>query len=160
MRCNDFTQHMHTSKTLACYSNLSYRITRMNIKQKISFFIAAAVMIGGIVFTIAPEVTAQGADEKCPETSIIEVDCNSGDSTQDSGVWQLLVMALNILTAGVGIAAVGGIVWGSVIYASAQGNADQVKKAKEIIKNVVIGIVSYAGMYLIINFLIPGGLFT
>lgn len=131
----------------------------MNIKQKISFFIATAIMISGIAFTIAPEAAAQGTDE-CPETSIIEVDCNPGGDTQESGVWQLLVMALNILTAGVGIAAVGGIVWGSVIYASAQGNADQVKKAKEIIKNVVIGIVSYAGMYLIINFLIPGGLFT
>ena len=89
--------------------------------------------------------------------------CNNrvapNNSVERSGVWGLLVMAIKILTAGVGILAVAGIVYGSVLYASAGGSPEQVKKAMGIISNVVIGIVAYALMYALLNFLIPGGLF-
>lgn len=78
---------------------------------------------------------------------------------ESSGVWGLLLMVINILTAGVGIAAVAGIVYGSILYTSAGGSPEQVKKAMGIISNVIIGIVAYALMYALLNFLIPGGLF-
>ena len=80
-------------------------------------------------------------------------------SIEESGVWGLLLIVINILTAGIGILAVAGIVYGSVLYASAGGSPEQVKKAMGIISNVVIGIVAYALMYALLNFLIPGGLF-
>ncbi len=63
----------------------------------------------------------------------------------------------NILTAGIGIAAVAGIVYGSVLYSSAGGNPDGIKKAKEIIQNVILGLLAYALMYAVLNWLIPGG---
>lgn len=126
----------------------------MKIKQTINR-IALALLAVAAVFSPTAMVQAQ-ANENCAETSVIMVNCED----DDSGVWQLLIITLNILTAGVGIAAVGGIVWGALKYASAKENADQVKQAKDIIKNVVIGILLYAGMYLMINFLIPGGLFS
>jgi len=81
-------------------------------------------------------------------------------SVEDSGVWGLLLIAINILTAGIGVAAVAGIVYGSVLYTSAGGSPEQVKKAMGIISNVAIGIVAYALMYALLNFIIPGGLFT
>lgn len=77
-----------------------------------------------------------------------------------NGVWGLLLLAINILTAGVGIAAIGGIVYGSILYTSAGGSPEQVKKAVGIITNVVIGIVAYALMFGLLNFLIPGGVFN
>ena len=77
-----------------------------------------------------------------------------------SGVWGLLLVAINILTAGIGIAAIGGIVYGSILYTSAGGSPEQVKKAMGIITNVVIGIIAYALMFSLLNFLIPGGLFN
>lgn len=127
--------------------------------MKQTLLVLGAMFMVGAVAGIATPALAQ--DDGCAgaDTSIIKCDV-SGDSAQDSGVWYLLVLVLNILTAGVGIAAVGGIVWGALKYASAKENADQVKEAKNIIKNVVIGILLYAGMYLFINFLVPGGLFT
>ncbi|MNH46494.1 hypothetical protein D3C72_2301490 [compost metagenome] len=64
------------------------------------------------------------------------------------------------MTAGVGILAVGGIVYGSILYTSAGGSSEQTKKAMGIITNVVIGLIAYALMYAITNFLIPGGLFS
>jgi hypothetical protein len=81
-------------------------------------------------------------------------------SVEHSGVWGLLLMVINILTAGVGIVAVAGIIYGSVMYTSAGGNPENVKKARGIITNVVIGIIAYAFMFTILNFITPGGLFN
>lgn len=96
------------------------------------------------------------------QTSIIS--CNEkggGDaSVEQTGLWGILKLVINILTAGVGILAVGGIVYGSILYTSAGGSSEQTKKAMGIITNVVIGLVAYALMYAITNFLIPGGLFS
>lgn len=90
---------------------------------------------------------------KCADKSAPKQD------VQDSGIWGLLLMVINIMTAGVGILAIAGVVWGSIQYTSAGGSAEQIKKAKDTITNVVIGIVAYALMYALLNFLIPGGLF-
>lgn len=125
----------------------------MKITQTLLVFVAATALL----LVPASPVFAQ----ECAgvETAIIECP-EEGSSTQQTGVWYLLIIALNILTAGVGIAAVGGMVYAAILYASARQQADQVKKAKDIMLNIVIGLVAYAGMYLIINFLVPGGLFT
>lgn len=78
----------------------------------------------------------------------------------DNAIYDILILIINILTAGVGIAAVGGIVYASIIYATAMGSAEKVVKAKDMIINVIIGIVAYALMYALLNFIIPGGLFN
>jgi len=77
-----------------------------------------------------------------------------------TGIWYLLVIAINILTAGIGVVAVGGLVYGSILYASAGGGPEQVKKAKTIITDIAIGLVAYAFMYAFLNFIVPGGLFS
>ena len=70
------------------------------------------------------------------------------------------MIVLNIMTAGIGILAVGGIVYGGILYASAGDKAEQTKKAIGVITNVVIGIAAYGLMYVLLNFLIPGGVFN
>lgn len=79
---------------------------------------------------------------------------------QDTGVWGLLLLVINIMTAGIGILAVVGIVYGSILYTSAGDSAEKINKARDVIRNVIIGIVAYALMYAGLNFIIPGGLFT
>ena len=83
-----------------------------------------------------------------------------GGDVKNSGAWGLLVMAIQIMTAGVGVLAVGGIVYGAVLYVSAADSAEQVKKARTIITNVIIGLIAYGLMYALLNYLIPGGLFS
>lgn len=78
---------------------------------------------------------------------------------EGSSVWMLLVMAINILAAGVGVVAVGAIAYAGFLYSTAQGSAEQTKKALEIIRNAAIGLLLFAGMFAIVNFLVPGGLF-
>ena len=60
----------------------------------------------------------------------------------------------------VGVLAVGGIVYGAVLYSSAGSSPEQIKKAREIITNVIIGLILYGLMYALVNFLIPGGFLT
>ena len=129
----------------------------MNIKQKIVGF---ALLIGSfIAFTPAP--TAMAATCGGVQTAIIECSQTSqGPDAKNSGVWGVLIIVLNILTACVGIAAVGGIVYASILYASAADSTEQTKKAIEMIRNTVLGIIVYGLMYLLLNYLIPGGIFT
>lgn len=82
------------------------------------------------------------------------------DAVSSSGIWGVLLFALKVMTAGVGVLAVLGVVWAAVLYTTADDRADQVKKAKDMIWNVVIGVVAFGLMYALLNFLIPGGIFT
>lgn len=129
----------------------------MNIKQKL-LYILIAIGIVSAGWLASP--TAQAA--KCAGVNTSIISCKDGDNkkVEDSGVWSLLLLTLNIMTAGIGILAVGGIVYGSVLYTSAGDKAEQTKKAIGIITNVVIGIIAYGLMYLVLNFLIPGGIFS
>jgi hypothetical protein len=82
------------------------------------------------------------------------------DTVSSSGIWGVLLFVLKIMTAGVGVLAVLGVVWAAVLYTTADDRADQVKKAKDMIWNVVFGLIAFGLMYALLNFLIPGGIFT
>lgn len=144
-------------ETLVSNIILSYFYRRMNIKQKLT--LTTFLLSGGLAFLslTAPIAAADCAGVK---TSIINCSQPGGDNIQDTGVWGVLMIALNFMTAGVGFIGVGGIVYASILYASAGDNANQVQEAKDIIKNVIIGLIAFAGMYILLNFLIPGGIFT
>lgn len=130
----------------------------MKLKQKINIAFVSLVSI----FAIASfPLTANAATCGGTDTSIISCpQDNKGDKLEDNGVWGLLLLVLNIMTAGVGIVAVGGIVYGSILYTSAGDSSEKVKKAISVIMNVVIGIVAYVAMYAVLQFLIPGGIFS
>ena len=105
------------------------------------------------------------ADVKCcggVETTFLSCDSTGGQSgdIENSAVWQVLIIAFNIVTGVVGIAAVGGLVWGAIMYSTAQDNASQVQQAVGVIRNVVIGVVMYVAMFSILQYLIPGGIFN
>ena len=89
------------------------------------------------------------------ETSIIACSEDGGNA-----IWSILEIAVNVLAGLIGIVAVGGLVYGAVLYSSAGDNASQVTKSKTTITNVVVGLVLFAGMYSFIQFLIPGGVFS
>lgn len=140
----------------------------MNIKQTIKQFTIGALIIVGLTVanvatpTFVSAAPCDPATTSCcggVQTAIIQCKQTGGGTTEDTGLWGVLLLAINILTAGVGVAAIGGIVYGSILYTSAGGSPEQVKKAIGIITNVVIGVVAYALMFSLLNFLIPGGLF-
>lgn len=84
---------------------------------------------------------------------------DKSSTAKESGIMELLKLVLRILTAGVGIAAVGALVYAGILYGSAGDNSSQTSSAKTIITNTAIGIIAYGAMVLFINFLVPGGVF-
>ena len=135
----------------------------MKIKQTVKSIFLGALLVFTLLAVMAP-LSASAAKNKGCEADTAIIECKNVNTdlegVQNSGVWSLLLTAINILTAGVGIAAIGGIIYGAILYTSAGGSPEQVKKAMGIITNVVIGVVAYAMMFAGLNFLIPGGIFN
>jgi hypothetical protein len=111
-------------------------------------------------------------DDKCADGQIYTsialngnnhcVDNSQGNSTDitKNPIYGFLIIAIKFLSAGVGIAVVGGIVWGGILYASSTDNASQKQRAVSVIINALIGLLLYVFMFAIINYLIPGGILT
>ena len=132
----------------------------MSKKQTLRTILAGLLVVPVFAFAVATPAIAQN---KCGgvDTSIISCEqSGDGKNIEDSGLCGILLMAVNILTAGVGVLALAGIVYGSVLYTSAGGNPEQIKKAKGIFMNVAIGVIAFAGMFALLNFLVPGGIFN
>ena len=89
------------------------------------------------------------------ETSII-----SCEGTGSTAIIDIIKQVIKILTAGIGIAAFGAVVYGAFLYTTSEGSPDKVKKAREVWMNTVIGLLMFAFMVAITNFIIPGGVFN
>lgn len=120
----------------------------------LSLLLFATALVGAAVLN----KPAFAADCSGVETSV--VDCSGAKDTTGSGVVAVLVLAIQILTGLVGVVAIGALVYAGVLYTSASSNAAQVTKAKELIRNTIIGLILFAVMALGLNYLIPGGLFS
>lgn len=135
----------------------------MKIKQKLKTIAISALLLVSAFAVMSPTPSYAATNNGC-ETDTAIIKCDNVDTTKDgvqnTGLWSLLLTAINILTAGVGLVAIGGIVYASILYTSAGGSQEQVKKAMGIITNVVIGVIAYALMFSGLNFLIPGGIFN
>ena len=132
----------------------------MHIKQTIRNMALAGLLLVPVasVAISAPSVQADCGGVK---TSIIQCGgSKDATKTEDTGLWALLLIAVNIMTAGVGVLALAGVIYGAVLYTSAGGNPEQVKKARTIFTNVVIGVIAFAAMFTLLNFLVPGGVFA
>jgi hypothetical protein len=80
------------------------------------------------------------------------------DADSDTAIFDILKWVLAIMTGLVGVAAVGWVIWAGILYTSAGDKADQVKKAKTIIIDVIIGIIAYGLMFIALNWIVPGGI--
>lgn len=126
---------------------------------KTIFYTLFTTLALGLTFLFVSTPVAHAASE-CGgvETSIIK--CKStGKETdvKETAIWEVLKIAVNIMTGGVAILALGGFIYGTFLYTSSGGNAETKKKAITVITNVFIGIVAYALMYAILTFILPGG---
>ena len=79
--------------------------------------------------------------------------CEGGE-----GINEILNLALNVMTMGVGILATVGIVISGIQWMTARDNESQIVKAKSRLFNIVIGIALWGIMYLLLAWLTPGGL--
>ncbi len=117
-------------------------------------FVALLLAVALLVAFVIPSSAAQAAS--CDGTKTVIISCEDGEN----GIWAMLLLIIQIMTAGVGILAVAGIVYASVLWTTAEDKQDQVTKAKGIITNVVIGLIAFALMWAGLQFIVPGGVFN
>lgn len=99
-------------------------------------------------------VVAADADREC--TSILPHDWCDGKDGEP--VFKILDLVLYIVTAGVGVLGLAGIIMAGVQYATAADNDSQVVAAKGKIKNIVIGLALWASMFALVKWLTMGKL--
>lgn len=154
--------------------------------KKINILVAAFIMLVGMlaadsVFLPSPvlacaenEVIENGeCVQKCPEGYIYTtidtgadaanpncISKGSGTDIQENIIVVWLKVILKFLAGGVGIAVVGGIVYGGILRQTAQGNAAQAQKSNTVIINSVIALILFILMYAILNWVIPGGILS
>lgn len=108
------------------------------------------IIVSACILSLASIKSASAAT--CGNTDTNIISCGNGNA-----IWDMLLLAINILAAGVGLVAVGGVVYGATLYATAQNNSGQITKAKTAIANTVFGLIAFALMYSFLQYLIPGG---
>ena len=135
----------------------------MSTKQKIGTLILVGFLFAfSSLVTLASPTLAKGNNGCETDTAIIKCDNVDTDASgmQNTGLWSILLTVINIMTVGVGVLALAGIVYGGILYTSSGGSPEQVKKARAIFTNVVIGVIAFGGMYALLNFIVPGGIFN
>ena len=89
------------------------------------------------------------------DTSIIDCD-DTGEN--GGGIFAILLIILNVLTFGIGIAGTLGIIIAGIMYLTARDDQGQLVKAKNMLINIVIGLAAYAVMWAFLQWLLPGGI--
>lgn len=112
----------------------------------------AAVVCGSILSTgqVFAETECAGA-----KTSVI----TCGKATGRGAIIEIVKMVVKIMTAGVGVLAVGAVIFGAILYTTSEGSPDKLSKARTVWINTIIGLLLFAFMVAITNFFVPGGIF-
>jgi hypothetical protein len=130
----------------------------MNIQYKKLYIAVAGLLLAATIFAGVFVSSADALTCGVLPTSICDA-ADKGGNVKGTGTWLLLKLGVQIMTAGVAILAIIGIIYAAVLYTSAGPNQEQVKKAKDMLRNVVIGIIAFALMAALLQWLVPGGVF-
>ncbi|MCL2085352.1 hypothetical protein FWH09_00210 [Candidatus Saccharibacteria bacterium] len=112
---------------------------------------ALFLCLGLALSPLTPSALAAG-DCDGVATGILAPECDE----KGGGIWYILNLVMQILTWGVGVVAVIGVVVASIVYTTAGGDEGKTRLAKTMIFNIAIGVVMYVLLYAIINFIMPG----
>lgn len=116
--------------------------------RKILSFITAIILAFSVVAT--PVFAADKAKDSGVETAILTT-CG-----QDSdGVGCILRLVVDIMSIGIGILGVIGITIVGIQYLTAGGDEGKVKKSKQRMFEIVIGLVAYVVIYAALRWLLP-----
>ena len=122
-------------------------MSKKNIKRAFGSILMALVLVL-LLSNNTFAITCGGV-----ETSLIE--CPEGG---DGGIYHILALIIDIMGIGIGILGVIGISWAGVEYITAGGSEEKTIKAKRRIYEIVLGLVCYAAIVGLSQWLLPGGI--
>lgn len=83
-----------------------------------------------------------------------------GSEIKTNPIFIYITAILKVVAGLAGLACLGGFVWGTIMYMTARANAGQTEKARMVMLNSIIGLLLFIFMFAILQFLVPGGIFT
>ena len=128
----------------------------MNTLKRFLRLTAPALVMGAAVITTLPSTVFAAKVEDCKTIILDSSVCEAGNGK--TPILNMIAVFTNFLAIGVGIAVVGGIIWGALLYTTSNGDAAKTKQGISVIVNAVIGLLLFIFAYAIINALVPGGL--
>lgn len=133
-------------------------VQKKNLKLVIAgAFVFFATLFQGALLQPALAVDAKTCTSEGKVPLAIKI--NGQDCiARDQIVMTWVKAILQFLATGVGIAVVGGVIWGGLLYMTARDSSAQTEKAVMVIINSVLGLILFIFTYAIINFIIPGGI--
>ena len=120
------------------------------MKKLIATITAIVISLFSFTAPVFADSDSGGAKKANILTNCAERAEHGGD-----GVLCIVELVINVMTIGIGVVAVIGIVIAGVQYLTAGGNEEQTRKAKRRILEIVIGLAVYAAIYVILYFLLP-----
>jgi len=128
-------------------------------KQKSLFSTAKTKLVAAALFTVFVGMTSTAtvhADISCVSQG--EKTSFKWSSSGCATTGDLINTVVAFFSALVGIAVVGGIIYGGLLYATANGNSSKTQQGISVIVNAIIGLLLYIFLFALTNFLVPGGI--
>lgn len=132
------------------------------MRQFLAKLMTAVVMAGAMMGVMLVPVSRAAA---LSATNVMAVETNiigggNVDTDADNGkeaIMDILNLVRNILVYGLGVVAVLGVVIAGILYMTARDNEQQVTLAKRRLFEVVIGLIAWAVMFAVLEWLLPTG---
>ncbi|MBQ2672994.1 hypothetical protein IJH26_01555 [Candidatus Saccharibacteria bacterium] len=115
--------------------------------------LSAFIAVVGITLIMPVSVFAADCPDGCVPTAILGENGCSCDSGNGDSIIAILNLVVNILTVGIGILGVIGITIVGIQYLTAGGNEEKTRKAKRRMFEIIIGLIVYAIMYALLQWL-------
>ena len=114
------------------------------------FYTIIAAIFAFSTLNVSTVMAANSKKDDGVETAIL-TDCGS----DPDGVGCILRLVVDIMSIGIGILGVVGIVIVGLQYLTAGGNEEKTRKAKQRMFEIIIGLVAYVAIYTILRWLLP-----
>lgn len=103
-----------------------------------------------------------GGDDTEPIATKFDFGCLGPENAPEdmSPIVDMAFAIIRFLSVGVGLIVVASIVYAGIQYSTSEGSAEKTQEAKARVRNAVIGLVFYIFSFALVQFLVPGGLFT
>ncbi len=111
---------------------------------------------------------SSGSEKKEPEVQIAPTQerqcaailsfwCSSAESDGEGTIKNIIKFVVDTMTIGISVIGTVGIIWSGYLIMTARDNAEQIKKAKNRIIEIVIGLILWVLLALLITLLLPTG---
>ena len=119
--------------------------------KKILLALVLTVMVVSGVFVARPAL----AKPKCSTSILPDSFCDDAATNDGQGIKDMLSLVVDIMTAGVGVLGVIGVVIVGIQYLTASGSEEKTRKAKRRLIEIVIGVAAFLLIGAVIKFLMP-----